>query len=239
MSRLCLLLIGLWLPLTALADPIQVIYFRMPPVADEVDGKATGPAVSLVEELTKGFDVATEARRLPLKRLELTLATGKAIVIGIGRTPARERLGAVWVLELFRDTLHFVTLSTRPGVTGLDDARRLQRVACNVGGAPAEFLTDHGFTNIESATDIRSEASKLRAGHVDAWFGVKVFIDHTWRSLGYDPAELKWSPAVGVQPIWIAASPSVDPAMIETMRRRYARLKSQGKLDPLLARLAQ
>jgi len=240
MMRLCLWLLCLGLPLAvASAESTHLIYFRMPPIADEVDGKATGPAVSLIQDLTQGLDVDPEARRLPLKRLELILATGKAIVIGIGRTPAREKLGAVWVIELFKDDFHFVTLTGRPRITNLDDARQLQRVACNIGGAPAEFLIDHDFTNLDSAMDTLSEAAKLHAGHVDAWFGLRTFVDHAWRSMGYDPGELQWSPPIASQGIWVAASPSVEATVIETMRRRYAELKSQGKLDPLLAKLIQ
>jgi len=240
MLRLCLWLLCWGAPLAiAGAEPIQLIYFRMPPVADEVDGKATGPAVSLVQDLTQGLDVDPDARLLPLKRLELVMTTGKAIVIGIGRTPAREKLGVTWVVELFRDNYHFVTYTGHPAITSLDEARKAKSIACNLGGAPAEWLLDHGFTNVESATDIRSEAAKLHAGHVEAWFGIKIFIDHTWRGLGYDPATLHWSPPIEVQPIWVAASPQVDPAVIDTMRRRFADLKSRGRLDPLLARLGE
>ena len=42
MMRLCLLLVGVWLPLAAIADPIRLIYFRLPPFADQVNDKATG-----------------------------------------------------------------------------------------------------------------------------------------------------------------------------------------------------
>ena len=240
MSRLCLWLVGLWLPLAAGADPIHLVYFRMPPIADEtVDGKAFGPAVSLVEELTRGLDVDSEPRRLPLKRLELMAATEKVIVIGIARNPAREKLGLVWITELFRDNLHFVTLAGHPAVTVLDDARQFRNIACNLGGAPAQWLLDRGFTNVDSATDVRSEAAKLHAGHADAWFGIKLFIDYTWRGQGYDPADLHWSPPMETQPIWVAASPAVEPAVVETMRRRYADLRKEGRLDPMLARLIQ
>ena len=223
----------------ASAEDIHLIYFRMPPFADQTNGKVSGPAVALVEELTDGLGVAGEPVMMPLKRLEHALATEKTIAIGLGRNARRESLGFIWVVELFSDDFYFVTLAPHPPVIGFDDARMLKRIACNLGSAPADILIEHGFTNLENANDLRSEAAKLRAGHADGWFDLKIFIDNTWTSLGHAPDELRWSPPLGTQSIWIAASPLVDPTVIETMRRRYAELKSQGRLDPLLAKLTQ
>ena len=238
--RLCLWLICLCLPLAlAQAEDIRLIYFRMPPFADETDGKAFGPAVTLAQELTEGLGVAGPPIHTPLKRLEHELRTERTIAIGLGRNARREALGFVWVAELFEDDFYFVTLAGHPAVTGFDDARSLDHIACNLGSAPADVLLDHGFTNIENANDLRSEAAKLHAGHVDGWFDLRVFIDYTWRSLGYDPAELRWSKPVYHHSIWIVASPLIEPAVIDTMRQRFDELKRQGKLEPLLAKLAQ
>jgi hypothetical protein len=173
----------------ASAENIHLIYFHMPPFADEVGGKATGPAVDLVRDLTAGLPVTGAPVAMPLKRLEYELKTKKTIAIGLGRNARRESLGFTWVVELFHDDYYFVTLAGHPPVTGFNDARKLKRIACN---------------------------------------------------LGYDPSELHWSePVLTSTPIWIAASPLVEPAVIDTMRRRYEEIKSQGKLDPLLAKLVQ
>ena len=240
--RLCLWLICLLAPLAAAHadDTIHLVYFRMPPFADEANGKAVGPAVDLVRELTAGFSVAGEPVAMPLKRLEYELKTEKTIAIGLGRNARRETLGLTWVVELFHDDYYFVTTTGHPPVTGFDDAHKLKRIACNLGSVPADILFDRGFTNLENANDLRSEAAKLHAGHVDGWFDLKIFIEATWRGLGYDPSELQWSePVLSSPPIWVVASPLIEPAVIATMRQRYAELKSQGKLDPLLAKLAQ
>jgi hypothetical protein len=238
--RLCLGVLCLLASWTvAHAEPIHLIYFRMPPFADEAGGKASGPAVALVEELTEGLGVAGPPIQMPLKRLEHALQTEKTIAIGLGRNARRETLGFTWVIELFHDDYYFVTLAAHTPVTGFDDARKLTRIACNLGSAPADILLGQGFTNLENANDLRSEAAKLRAGHTDGWFDLKIFIEQTWRSLGYDPAELQWSRPVQSQSIWIAASHLIEPAVIETMRERYESLKSEGRLDPLLAKLVQ
>ena len=236
----------LWLfcllaPLAAArADPIRLIYFRMPPFADESNGKAVGPAVDLVRELTAGLPVAGEPVAMPLKRLEYVLKTEKTIAIGLGRNARRETLGLTWVVELFHDDYYFVTTTGHPPVTGFDDAHKLRRIACNLGSVPADILLERGFTNLDNANDLRAEAAKLHAGHVDGWFDLGIFIEATWRGLGYDPSELHWSePVLSSPPIWVAASPLIDPAVIDTMRRRYEEIRSQGKLDPLLARLTQ
>ena len=233
--RLCLCLLCLLLPLVAArADTIRLVYFPMPSLVDEVDGKAVGAAVDLLKTLTEGLPTVDQPMNMPPKRLERTLLTEKAIAIGLGRSARRERLGLTWVIELFRDDYYFVTMTGHRPIMGLEDARKSARIVCKLGGAPADFLIERGFTNLDYATTLQSEAGKLHAGRVDGWFGLRTYIDHTWRSLGYDPDELHWSnPVPGAVPIWIAASPLVDPAVIETLRQRYAALREQGKLDPV------
>jgi len=234
--KLCLWMFCLLAPvLAARAEDIRLIYFFMPPYASEVDGKAVGPVVDLLKTLTQGLPVADQPMKMPLKRIEYALQSEKTIAVALGRTPRRETLGLTWVAELFRDDYYFVTLTSHRPVDSFEQARAVKRVACNLGAAPADVLRDHGVVNLESAYDLRSEAAKLRAGHADVWFDLKSFIEPTWRSLGYDPAELHWSPPVATQRMWIVASPKVEPAVIETIRQRYAALKEQGKLDPLFA----
>src|ERR1700761_8548323 len=97
-ARLGLLLLCLAAPLAgAAADPIHLVYFRMAPLADEVDGKASGPAVTLLEELTDGLGVTGAPTLMPMRRLEYALKNERTIAIGLGRTPRREALGLVWV----------------------------------------------------------------------------------------------------------------------------------------------
>jgi len=224
----------------AQAENIRLIYFPMPSLADEVDGKAVGPAVDLVKALTDGLPVVEQPMEMPPKRLERTLLTEKAIAIGLGRNDRREHLGLTWVIELFHDDYYFVTMTGHSPIIDLDDARKIPRIACKRGSAPADFLAEHGFTNLDNTITIRSEAIKLHEGRIDGWFGLKTYIEHTWSSLGYNPADLHWSkPVEGAAPIWIAASPQVEPAVIDTLRQRYAALRKQGKFDSLFASLPQ
>lgn len=239
-ARFCLWLLCLALPLaTVSAEDIRLIYFRMPPFADEINGKAKGSAVDLIRELTAGLPVTGAPMAMPLRRVEYALQNEKAIAIGLTRNARREKMNLVWVTELLHDDYYFVTLTGHPAVTGFDDARKLGHIACNLGSAPADILFEHGFDNLENAADLHSEAAKLHAGHVDGWFDIKSFIEGAWRGRGFDPAQLQWSPPMAKSSIWITASSQVDPAIIDTMRRRYDEIKSQGRLDPMLAKLVQ
>ena len=213
------------------AENVRLIYFELPPLAKEEQGKAGGPAVDLLRILTAGLPVSEEPVRMPVKRLEHTLETEQAIAVGLGRIERREAMGLVWIAELFRGNYYFVTLRGHPPIRDPEEARTVKRIACNLGSTPAEILKNLDVTNIDYAADLRQEAAKLHEGRVDGWFDRGLFIDVTWRSLGYDAGDLIWSAPVPGPSLWVVASPKVSPAIIQTMRARFDDLKAQGKLD--------
>jgi len=234
--RFFLAMIALLAPLSLVrADTIRLIYFEVPPLAEERESRASGPAVDLLHRLTEGLPVSSEIEKMPVKRVEHTLETEPSIAVGLGRIKRREAMGLVWVAEINRGSYYFVTLRGHQAIRDAGDAGTVKRIACNLGGAPAEILKGLGITNIDYAHDLRQEASKLHAGHVDAWFDRGLFIDATWRNLGYDSGDLIWSAPVEGPGLWIAASPKVPSDIVDTMRQRFAALKEQGKLDPVFS----
>lgn len=230
-------LLVLWMALAGLAvgaEPTRVIYFNQPLLIENVDGKAVGPVADLARALFAGLPDIGEPAYLSVRRVEKALASEKAIGLALARSPRRDALGLVWVIELYADDFKFASLAGHPGVDGLEGARKLPRIGVNLSSAPADFLIDHGFTNVENAP-YKAQAEKLHAGHIDAWFDRPSVILEIWKSWGFSPDELRWSAAFPAPTVWLVASPSVDPALIETIRRRYARLKREGKLSPVLS----
>ena len=227
----------LWIALTGFAvaaEPTRLIYFNQPLLIENLDGKAVGPVADLARTLFAGLPDIEEPAYLAVKRVEKTLVSEKAIGLALARSPRRERLGLVWVLKLYDEDFRFATLAKQPGIDGLDDARRLPHIGANLSSAPADFLIDHGFTNLDNAP-FKAQAEKLHAGRIDAWFDRPGIIREIWKSWGYSPDELHWSAAFPAPSVWLVASPKVDPTLIETIRQRYARLKQDGKLGSALA----
>ena len=234
--RFFLSAIAFLVPLSmARADPIRLIYFELPPLAEDRQGEARGPAVDLLRTLTEGLPVSAEVMKMPVKRAEHTLQTEPSIAIGLARIKRREAMGLVWVSELYHGNYYFVTMRGHPPVRTAADAAKVDRIACNLGSAPAEILEKLKVTNVEYASELRQQASKLHAGRVDAWFDRALFITGVWRSLGYDPADLSWSDPIDGPSLWIAASPKVPADIVEAIRKRFAALKDQGKLDPVFS----
>lgn len=215
------------------AEPTRVIYFNQPLLIENVDGKAVGPVADLARTLFAGLPDIEEPSYLSVKRVEKALVSEKAIGLALARSPRREASGLVWVLELYAEDFRFATLAGHPGIHELEDARSLQRIGANLSSAPADFLIDHGFTNLENAP-FKAQAEKLHAGRIDAWFDRPGIILDLWKSWGFPPDELRWSAAFPAPAVWLVASPKVDPALIEAIKERYARLKREGKLNAVL-----
>ena len=223
-----------WTGFAAGAEPTRLIYFNQPLLIENVDGKAVGPLADLAQILFAGLPDIGEPTYLSVKRVEMALASEKAISLALARSPRRDALGLVWVLELYADDFRFAALAGHPPVGGLEGARKLPRIGANLSSAPSDFLIDRGFTNLENAP-FKAQAQKLHAGRIDAWFDRPGIILEIWKQQGFSPDELQWSGAFPAPAVWLVASPTVDPALIETVRQRYARLKREGKLDPVLA----
>ena len=59
--RFFLSMIALFAPLSlARADTIRLIYFEFPPLVEEQQSQARGPAVDLLHRLTEGFPVSNQ-----------------------------------------------------------------------------------------------------------------------------------------------------------------------------------
>ncbi len=230
-------LFALWIALTGFAagaEPTRVIYFNQPLLIENIDGKAVGPVADLARALFADLPDIGEPAYLSVKRVEKTLVSEKAIGLALARSPRRNALGLTWMFELYAEDFRFAALAGHAGVKGLEDARKLPRIGANLSSAPADFLIDHGFTNLENAP-FRAQAEKLHAGRVDAWFDRPGIILEMWKSKGFAPDELQWSPAFSAPSVWLVASAAVDPALIKILKERYARLKREGKLSSVLA----
>ena len=226
----------LWTPFTALAEdqPIRTVYANMPPYILEKDGRAAGPFLTLLQEASQGLPIAQEPAFIPLPRLLRMVANEKFIIISLARTPEREKLDLVWIDELIHDDLVFATLAGAVTIDSYQAARELPRISALNGGAGASLLAEIGFKNVMLANDMRSEASLLKAGRSDAWFEPAQLIRGAWAQLGFPADQIQFGKPVKPISLWICASKSVDPEIVEALRQRIDTLRKSNRLAALL-----
>src|ERR1700761_8647505 len=116
-------LLVLWVALTgfaACAEPTRVVYFNQPLLIENIDGKVVGPVADMAQALLAGLPDVGEPAYLSVKRVEMTLASEKAIGLAVARSPRRDTLGLIWIAELYAEDFRFATLAKHAPVTGLE-----------------------------------------------------------------------------------------------------------------------
>jgi polar amino acid transport system substrate-binding protein len=211
------------------AEQVALHYFDLPPLTFEQNGQPAGAAQALARSITEGLDIDAPSDSMPLRRLEFEAKTHPIIIAAITRTARRED-SYQWIGRICTDAFVMASRAPNDAIDSLDEARRLKSIAVAAGASNESFLREQGFTNLDVAASIELEVRRLAEGHDDAWFAPRAGVIRAWTAAGHDPAQLRFGAAIVPMPIWMAASPSVPAALVETLRARFAERADHGAL---------
>ncbi|HMA52172.1 MAG TPA: transporter substrate-binding domain-containing protein [Magnetospirillaceae bacterium] len=203
------------------AEQASLYYFDMPPFTYQQDGELAGAIAALAHSVTADLGIATRSEPMPLRRLEFEARNRPIIVAAITRNARRED-SYQWIGRICTEAFVMASRTPNAVIDSLDDARKLKSIAVAAGANNEVFLRDHGFTNLDVAATIQLEARRLAEGHDDAWFAPRAGVIHAWVAAGYDPSQLRFGAPIAPMQIWMAASPKVPAALVETLRARFA-----------------
>ncbi len=209
------------------AADVNVITQRMPPLIDKVDGKLGGPVTIFVEKLLKDVGVTNSRESfeiMPLARLLQTLGDGHTIAYPVVLTPDREHKYK-FIVELYGDSMYFVTLSSKKPVNTIADAKRLSSIGATSASAPEIFLKKNGFTNIQAVNDPTQNIIKLAAGRIDAWFATGTALQRHFEESS-DKTPLTIGEPVAKIPLYLTGSMDLPDAVVEKIRKRFEELKT-------------
>lgn len=223
-----LLLAWLSLPVPAAAEP-QLIAAARPPYVVDSNGRATGPAVELLQSLARSIGAEQTVRILPFQRALLELEQGGRLYPALLRTPARESR-FLWIGEVHADR---VVLFSRSGSA----PRSVSRIGVMRGSELQTMLQTFGLENAEAANSEIDNARLLRAGRIDGWFALQAVSRATWAQLKFPPADLQVSETFATVPFWIAASPDLPKETVRALRAAYRKLRADGHYRRIIAPL--
>ena len=217
------------LTVRASAEPVPLAYFYLPPYSYMQDGHPEGPAIDLARSIAEGLNVVFRPDLVPIRRLAFEAAKSPLIIAAIMRTPERET-HYQWIGKLCTDAFVMATRASSPAIDTLEEARKLRLIAVAAGATNETYLRERDFTNLDPAAEIQLEVRRLAEGHDDAWFAPRAGALHAWKVAGYDPAQLRFGAPIVVLPVWMAASNSVAPDLVEALRTRFAEKVKDGSV---------
>ncbi|HEX7641163.1 MAG TPA: transporter substrate-binding domain-containing protein [Burkholderiaceae bacterium] len=235
--------IGLQVGMQAQAqETIQAVTEEFAPFNYTEDGKVTGYATRVVEEMFRRADVPHELHSYPWSRsYKLAQTLPNVVIFTMARTPEREN-EFQWIGALAKRRLYLYKLAARTDIKidTIDDARRY-RVSVNRDDAAEKLMLGLGFSyekNLDLSPSDTQGLSKLLAGNVDFITGSDFTIGYLLQKNGIGTGKLRRSlQLVDQGEYFVAASKSTPPAIVRRLRSAYEQMEKDGTIKGMQPRL--
>ncbi len=170
---LCSVFVGVFLFLAttmASAATFKIMTEDYPPYNFAKDGKITGLATEVVQEIAKRIGHPAEIELLPWARgYGLIQQQDGMILYSMTRTEEREKLFK-WVGPVVSNKwVFFAKKGSGITVASLADAKKVEKIGTYKDDAAEAFLKAEGFANIDSVLDDMQNIPKLLAGRINLW----------------------------------------------------------------------
>jgi len=222
------------------ADDLHVMTENYPPFSYQVNGEPRGFCVEIVRRILDSLGrTDTEIHFYPWARAyrELQEEDGR-VLFPLSRSAEREWLFR-FVGPVFEDTLYFYARrGAELQIASLDDARRVRAIGVTRDDFYHQFLTAHGFANLDISTCQAHDFRKLVNGRVDLVpMGEKALAQFVGNIDGLDPAMFeRVGPPIHTSGVYIGFSRSTPDAVLEAWRQALDDLKAAGVYDAVMGR---
>ncbi|MCP3942492.1 MAG: amino acid ABC transporter substrate-binding protein [Desulfobacteraceae bacterium] len=172
----------------AFANDLQIWTLSEPPgnFLDK-NGKVTGLSVEYVREIQRSIGNTDEIRMVPWKRIYRTaLQKPNIVFFSVARTPEREEKFH-WIALVMRKPWALYSMKrAKLRIKSLEDAKKVKFIGVMRGDVRADWLLQHGFTNLNEVKNHEKNIQKLFQGRVDLIFYSPHGAANICRKLGFD-----------------------------------------------------
>ncbi|OEU64745.1 MAG: hypothetical protein BA863_06935 [Desulfovibrio sp. S3730MH75] len=214
---------------TVYAADLTVITENSPPLNYEENGKVTGLATELVQEIMRRTGQESSIDVMPWARgYALVQGQPNVALYSTTRTEARENLFK-WVGPLATiKWVFFAKTGSGIKISSLADAKKVGSIATYANDAKEQMLKAEGFTNLDSAPDTVSNLKKLMAGRNDIWLvgeneGVLLAQQN-----GFAPSDLEQVFIVKEVQLSVAFSKSTPDATVNVWQKAFDEMIADG-----------
>jgi len=176
----------------ALAEEITIYTESFPPLNFKKDGKITGFATELVQEILKRTKVKANIQLVPWKRgYHLALTKKNTMIYSIVKTDSRTKLFK-WVGPIYprRTALFKLKKNQDIQVKSLEEAKKI-KVGVVKGYANTQWLVKNGFTKLDYAINDNNNVKKFFAGRFPFIVGTDLTFQSRLKKLGHHEREVE------------------------------------------------
>jgi polar amino acid transport system substrate-binding protein len=218
----------------ASAAAFKIMTEDYPPFNFQQDGKLTGLATEVVQEIAKRIGHPTDIELLPWARgYGLIQQQDGMILYSMTRTEEREGLFK-WVGPIASNKWVFFG-KKGSGITlaSLADAKKVGKVGTYKDDAAEMFLKAEGFTNLDSVVDDLQNVPKLMAGRINLWIVGELQGIHKAKAKGVNDQLEKLLDVKDTQ-LYIAFSKKTADSDIAQWQKALDAMKADGSYDAIV-----
>jgi polar amino acid transport system substrate-binding protein len=196
------------------------------------DGKLTGIAVDLVQEIQKRIGNKDPIEVVPWARgYQEVQNDPNVILFTMARTKDRNPLFR-WVGPVVESTYCFYAKAdSKLVVKSLDDAKKLGSIGVYRNDVRDLFLTKAGFTNLDRSTDNETNVKKVMAGRLDVFASARNGVSELAKAAGFKAEDFKEIfPFFKVQ-LYITLSKATPESTITAWTNAFESLKKDGTFE--------
>lgn len=218
------------------AEELQIFTENNPPWSlVSADQRPSGYAVEIVREIQKRVNNSDPIRIYPWTRAYNSILNEKGVVVfTMARTKARDHLFQ-WVGPIVEDSWILIAKkSSRIRIGSLEEAKKLQGIGAVRGYSNDKYLTDHGFTNVDRASDTIKNIHKLAADRFPVLASFLLSYKTELEQSGQKADDYEVVLTFGRLQMYVAHSKDTDPVTVRSWQHAFEEMKADGTVARLL-----
>ncbi|HOE16488.1 MAG TPA: transporter substrate-binding domain-containing protein [Syntrophorhabdaceae bacterium] len=221
-------------PDKAALQPMRILTEDYPPITFVKDGKVTGYATDIVEEILKRLKIDARIELMSWgDAYKIATTDPNVILFSTTRTKERESLFS-WIGPIGRyNDILYGKKGSGIKIKKLGDAKKAGKIGTVRGWFSEQFLKDQGFTNLESVDNPAENAAKLMKEDI----ALSAFTDTTApeifkkAGISIDDAEKVFT--IKSYDYYIAVSKGTPKPEVKKWQAAFSRIKKDGTLDKI------
>jgi polar amino acid transport system substrate-binding protein len=215
---------------------LSVMTEEYPPYNFSKNGKITGLATEIVEEIMKDLRANSKIKMMKWsKAYNIIQKKPNQVLFVMTRTKERENLFE-WVGPVAENKwVLFAKKDSKLEINSLEDAKKVKRIGTYKDDACELYLKNNGFKNIDSVTLDVQNVKKLNANRIDLWIAGEIQGYYKAKSINKANILKKVYDIKNTQ-LYIAFSKDTDKTVLQMWQNALDNMKKDGRYDTILNR---
>ena len=216
---------------------LQLLTENYPPITFMKDGKVTGFATEVVQEILKRLNQPDNIQMMAWdEAYNLALKEKNVVLFSTTRTEQRETLFK-WVgpIGSYNDVL-YAKKGSGIVINSLEDAKKVGKIGVVDGWFSKEFLTGLDFKNLENTKLPVDNAKKLVEGKLDLCAFTDMTAPEILKEAGYSMDQIVPAYVIKTYEFYIAFSKDTSDDIVNEWRRSFDDMKTDGTFGRISAK---